>query len=171
MKGRVSLKLLAGVVLALALSGCISTSSIDVPTQEPVDVEDRAVVATKPLPLPEESLVKVEPLDGEVPMSAAVKRLLETAGDQRRISNWQGAASSLERALRIEPRNAVLWSRLAQIRYDQQEYNKAVQLAAKSNTLSGGNTDLLRENWVLMANAYDAIGDTESANRFRAKLN
>jgi hypothetical protein len=66
--------------------------------------------------------------------------------------------------------NGRLWSRLAQIRYDQQAWQKAVQLAAKSNTLSGGNSNLLRQNWVLMANSYDALGDSESAERYRAKL-
>ncbi len=104
-------------------------------------------------------------------MSPVVRKLLATAGNQRRVGDWGGAASSLERALRIEPRNGRLWSKLAQIRYDQKAWNKAIQLAAKSNTLSGGNNDLLRENWVLMANAYDALGKTSAAKRYRAKLN
>jgi len=96
--------------------------------------------------------------------------LVATAGDQRRVGNWVGAANSLERALRLEPRNGRLWSRLAQIRYDQKAWKKAIQLAAKSNTLSGGNSNLLRQNWVLMANSYSALGETASADRYRAKL-
>jgi len=59
---------------------------------------------------------------------------------------------------------------LAQIRYDQKAWKKAIQLAAKSNTLSGGNSNLLRQNWVLMANSYSALGETASADRYRAKL-
>jgi len=158
------------VFVGFSLSACISTSTIDVPSQEPVEVEDRAVVDGEPLPLPEDTLVKAEPLSGNAPMSPVVKRLVATAGDQRRVNDWVGAASSLERALRIEPRNAQLWSRLAQVRYDQKEWKKAVQLAAKSNTLSGGNSGLLRQNWVLMANAYEALGDSQAAERYRAKL-
>ncbi len=169
---RVGSKLLAALSVSLFLSACISTSTIDVPSQEPVAVEDRAVVDGQALPLPEEDQpIRAEPLIGEAPMSPVVRKLLATAGNQRRVGDWGGAASSLERALRIEPRNGRLWSKLAQIRYDQKAWNKAIQLAAKSNTLSGGNTDLLRENWVLMANAYDALGKTSSADRYRAKLN
>jgi len=164
-------KLISLVLLGMSLSACISTSTIDVPSQDPANVEDRAVVDGKALPLPDDNVVIAEPLSGEAPMSPVVKRLVATAGDQRRVGNWAGAASSLERALRIEPRNGRLWSRLAQIRYDQKAWKKAIQLAAKSNTLSGGNTNLLRQNWVLMANSYDALGNTASADRYRAKLN
>jgi len=158
--------------LSLSLGACISTSTIDVPSQDPVEVEDRAIVDGQPLPLPlpDDNVIKAESLSGEAPMSPVVKRLVATAGDQRRVGNWVGAANSLERALRLEPRNGRLWSRLAQIRYDQKAWKKAIQLAAKSNTLSGGNSNLLRQNWVLMANSYSALGETASADRYRAKL-
>ncbi|MFT4634459.1 MAG: hypothetical protein ACI854_000560 [Arenicella sp.] len=159
--------LLAGIVLSL--SACISTASIDVPSQRPV-IEDRAVVNGQPLPLPDSVVVKAEPLTGDQPMSPVVMRLIATAGDQRRVGNWDSAASSLERALRIEPRNGRLWSRLAEVRYDQKSWRKAIQLAAKSNTLSGGNSKLLRQNWVLMANCYDALGEHSSAKGYRGKL-
>jgi hypothetical protein len=165
------IKVLALGFLALSLSACISTPSIDVPAVEPITVENRAVVNGQPLPLPEETVVKAEPLTGGVTMSPVVKKLIATSGDQRRVGNWPSAASSLERALRIEPRNGGLWARLAQVRYDQKAWKKAIQLAAKSNTLSGGNISLLRQNWVLMANSYDAMGNSEAANRYRVKLN
>ncbi|MFT6098332.1 MAG: tetratricopeptide (TPR) repeat protein [Arenicella sp.] len=158
------------IALALSLSGCISTSTIDVPSQDPAEVEDRAVVNGQPLPLPEQNVFTAESLSGDAPMSPVVMRLVAIAGDQRRVGNWASAASSLERALRIEPRNGRLWSRLAQVRYDQKAWLKAVQLAAKSNTLSGGNFNLLRQNWVLMANSYDALGDSVLADKYRAKL-
>ena len=163
-------RLISVVLFGLSLSACISTTSIDVPSQDPVLAEDRAVVNNEALPLPKDAIVKAETLEAEVPMSPVVSRLVATAGDQRRVSNWAGAANSLERALRIEPRNAQLWSRLAQVRYDQKAWKQAVQLAAKSNTLSGGNASLLRQNWVLMANAYDELGDSAAAARYRAKL-
>ncbi|MBL4671884.1 MAG: tetratricopeptide repeat protein [Arenicella sp.] len=158
------------LALTLSLSACISTSSIDVPSQDPAEVEDRAVVNGQPLLLPEQNVFTAEPLSGDEPMSPVVNRLVAIAGDQRRVGNWESAASSLERALRIEPRNGRLWSRLAQVRYDQKAWQKAIQLAAKSNTLSGGNSNLLRQNWVLMANSHDALGDSVLAERYRVKL-
>jgi len=158
------------IAFVLSLSACISTSTIDVPSQDPVGVEDRAVVNGQALPLPDQNVFTAEPLTGDEPMSPVVTKLVAIAGDQRRVGNWASAASSLERALRIEPRNGRLWSWLAQVRYDQKAWQKAVQLAAKSNTLSGGNFNLLRQNWVLMANSYDALGDSVSAERYRSKL-
>lgn len=163
-------RLLGLAWISLFLSACISTATIDVPSQDPVGVEDRAVVDGKPLPLPDQRVVTAEPLSGDMPMSPVVKRLAQNAGDQRRVGNWAGAANSLERALRIEPRNGRLWSRLAQVHHDQKSWKKAIQLAAKSNTLSGGDSNLLRQNWVLMANSYDALGDKASAERYRSKL-
>jgi len=158
------------LLMLVLLSGCINTRTIDVHTQDPAEVEDRAVVDGKTLPLPDDAVVTAEPLRGEPVMSPGVKSLLADARRQRQTQNWDGAAGSLERALRIEPRNATLWSRLAEVRYDQRAWKKAIQLAAKSNTLIKTNENLRRQNWVLMASAYDASGDSEKAQKYRDKL-
>ncbi len=158
------------ITLMLVLSACISTRSIDVPVQPPADVEDRVVVNGEPLPLPDDTVVTAEPLMGEPVMSPVVKSLLADARRERQTQNWDGAASLLERALRIEPRNATLWARLAEVRYDQKAWKKSIQLAAKSNTLAKANENLRRQNWVLMAGAYEASGDTEQAQKYREKL-
>ncbi len=159
------------LLLLLTLSGCISTKTIDVPTQPPVDVEDRVIVDGEVLPLPDQAVVKTEPLSGQPSMSPVVRTLMTSAQNQRNAGNWDGAASSLERALRIEPRNAMLWGRLADVRYGQKAWRKAIQLAAKSNTLAGSDQMLRRQNWYLMANAYEALNDPISSQKYRAKLN
>jgi len=115
-------------------------------------------------------VVKTEPLSGQRTMSPVVRTLMTSAQNQRSAGNWDGAASSLERALRIEPRNATLWGRLADVRYAQKSWRKAIQLAAKSNTLAGSDQMLRRQNWYLMANAYEALDDPISSQKYRAKL-
>lgn len=167
---RISKLLVLGGLL-LILSACATTSRVDVPSQDPADVEDRAVVDGEVLPLPDQGVVTAEPLSGEPPISPVVKRLMASARSQSDQGNLDGAAGSLERALRIEPRNAMLWGRLADVRYAQQAWRKAIQLAAKSNTLAGSNQDLRRRNWYLMANAYQVLGDDTSAQKYRTKLN
>ncbi len=109
-------------------------------------------------------------MGGIEPASPVVMKLMVSANTQKSNGDLDAAANSLERALRIEPRNALLWSRLAEVRYAQQDWLQSVQLAAKSNTLAGGSTTLRRQNWYLMANAYDSIGDLASAQRYRDKL-
>lgn len=160
------------ILLMIAnLSACVTHSGLDVPSQEPADVEDRIIIDGEALPLPEDDLPNVEPLSNSRAVSPVVKSLLAQARNKRRLGDWSGAAILLERALRIEPRNAMVWSRLANIRFDQQSWSKAVQLAAKSNTLAVGDIDLKRQNWILMANAYEELGDPSSAKRVLDKLN
>lgn len=157
--------------LLLILGACASTGPQQAPKQPPADVEDRVIVDGEVLPLPDQAVVKTEPLSGQPSMSPVVRTLITSAQNQRNAGNWDGAASSLERALRIEPRNAMLWGRLADVRYGQQAWRKAIQLAAKSNTLAGSDHTLRRQNWYLMANAYQALDDPISSQKYRAKLN
>ena len=154
----------------IALSGCITVRDVDVDTQEPAVVEDRAVVNGKLLPLPDEPRISAQPLPSGPTMSPVAQSLLAQSDTQSRAGEWDSAANSLERALRLEPNNALLWSRLAGVRYQQQDWQQAIQLSAKSNTLAANNDNLRRRNWNMMANAYDALGDVESAQDYRQRL-
>lgn len=78
--------------------------------------------------------------------SAAVKALAARADEQMRANDLIGAAATLERALRIEPRNASLWSLLAEVRLRQGDMVQAEQLALKSNGLAGNNEGLKARN-------------------------
>jgi cytochrome c-type biogenesis protein CcmH/NrfG len=77
-----------------------------------------------------------------------------------RIAN---AAASLERALRIEPRNPRLWQALARVRLSQQEYMQAESCAQRSNSWAGDDAALRAENWRLIARAREARGEGEGA--------
>lgn len=97
------------------------------------------------------------------PSSSAVIALVDRADQQYQARDLDAAAASLERALRIEPRNPRLWQRLAAVRLDQGQYDQAIQLAAKSNSLSGGSRSLQAQNWQLIATARRAKGDLAGA--------
>jgi Tfp pilus assembly protein PilF len=56
------------------------------------------------------------------------------------------AAASLERALRIEPRNPRLWHELAQVRLRQGQFAQAASLAQRSNAWVGSDTALREAN-------------------------
>ena len=166
--GFILARLLGAVLLGGLLAACATSG---VPTQTPSAVEDRAVVDGQVLPLPEEPVIRVETIPGQQSSSPVVRGLLASAQTQRNRGEDDAAANSLERALRIEPRNALLWSRLADVRFSLQDYQQAIQMAAKSNTLTGSDLYLRRQNWYLMANAYAALGDSENAQKYRDKLN
>jgi len=67
--------------------------------------------------------------------------------------------------LRIEPRNAHLWHRLAELRLAQERFRMAVDLAAKSNALAGADRRLKRNNWLLIADAWRASGEPGKAHQ------
>ncbi|HUJ88270.1 MAG TPA: tetratricopeptide repeat protein [Burkholderiales bacterium] len=110
------------------------------------------------------------PLEGVAPPAApaaaanpAVERLMASARADEAASRLGSAEATLERALRIAPRDARLWQELARIRLQQGEYQQAESLAARSNTWAGADDALRAENWSLIAQARDARGDSDGA--------
>lgn len=98
-----------------------------------------------------------------------VVALLDSAAGYVGKGEWDKAAASLERALRIEPRNAGIWHDLAQVRLQQRQYQQAESLAAKSNSLAGSNKDIKIRNWKLIAVSRRAAGNTSGADAAEAQ--
>lgn len=73
---------------------------------------------------------------GRVSDNPAVIALLDDTDTRLSQGNDEGAVSSVERALRLEPKNPWLWHRLAVLRLQQGQWRQAMALAEKSNSLS-----------------------------------
>jgi len=110
--------------------------------------------ARKPQPVPEAVPVRPPPRPAHF-IAADFSRQAE---QQARDGNLDLAASTLERGLRQVPKNAKLWSQLAEIRLQQQHYHQARALAAKSNSLAGTDTRLIKRNQWIMAEALKRSG-------------
>jgi tetratricopeptide (TPR) repeat protein len=95
--------------------------------------------------------------------NAAVAGLLDAARADAAAGRLPNAAASLERALRIEPRNPRLWQELARVRMKQGDYAQAESTARRSNSWAGSDAALRAENWRLIAQAREARGDSEGA--------
>lgn len=80
----------------------------------------------------------------------------------------ENAAATMERAIRLEPRNARLWQELARLRLKQKEFVQAENVALRSNALTRGDSALRTENWHIIAQAREARGDAEGARSARA---
>lgn len=98
-----------------------------------------------------------------VSTSGAVVALLDNAGQQARSGQLDASAATLERALRIEPDNGVIWNRLALVRLQQGRPDQAESLAAKSNALAGNDRELQVRNWRVIAQARRARGNNAGA--------
>jgi predicted Zn-dependent protease len=92
-----------------------------------------------------------------------VAGLMETARADAAAGKLSTAAASLERALRIEPRNPRLWQELARVRLQQRQFVQAESVAARSNSFAGSDNALRAENWRLIAQSREARGDEEGA--------
>ena len=130
------------------------------PPPAPAKVEEDVQIAAYQPPVQ----VRPEPVT-----SAAVMSLQQKANEQQQTGDLLGAASNLERALRIEPRNAHLWNQLAHVRLSQQQFGQAADLAAKSNSLAGADRWLRHDNWQLIAKARRQTGDLSGARAAEQK--
>lgn len=99
----------------------------------------------------------------------AVARLWDRAERARRAGRPDDAAAALERALERAPGDAVLWSRLAEVRLQQADYAGAEDLAARSNALAGEERRLRHRNWLLIGEARARRGDAVGARAARAR--
>ena len=87
------------------------------------------------------------------------------ANDQATEGQYQAAAGSLERAIRIAPDDPELWYQLARIRLRQGELVEAEELAGKSRTMAGGQPVLQARNWRLVAVVRQQRGDDAGADQ------
>jgi predicted negative regulator of RcsB-dependent stress response len=95
--------------------------------------------------------------------NTAVIALMHKAQQQSAAGRLDEARASLERALRIEPHNPVLWQELARVRLDQGQYRQAENLAAKSNVLARTDRYLQAKNWRIIGEARSRRGDLQGA--------
>jgi tetratricopeptide (TPR) repeat protein len=107
--------------------------------------------------------------DVNKPQQSVIVALLDDADKFASQGNSDKAAATIERALRIEPGNALLWHRLAVIRIQQQEWQQAIAMARKSNALAANNPRLKSDNWGVIALAYEKLGNQQKANEARSK--
>lgn len=142
------------ILLSLvALAGC---AVLEEPDGEP---------AREPSPEAEERA----PEPGEGPGHEAVKRLMAEAREASGEGDHERAGAQLERALRIAPGNAVLWHNLAIVRYRQDAFDQAEQLAQRSLSYISDDAELQRRNWEIIAVSRHMRGDDDGAEAARSR--
>jgi cytochrome c-type biogenesis protein CcmH/NrfG len=104
-----------------------------------------------------------------VSSSPAVGALVSAADQNSQSGNLDSAVAAIERAIRIEPRNAALFYKLAELRLKQSKPRLAEDLAKKSALLASGNARLKRQSWLLIGNAKVMQQDFAGARAARAK--
>ena len=129
------------------------------PTQEPP-------VETRPAPAPEppvEQPLPPAPVVREPVLSAASRALVNQAQIQLQSKNYPVAASSIERALRIEPDNPLLWIELGKVRQAEGNYVQAENMGRKAASMSVNAPRANSSAWTLIAESLRARGKNSEA--------
>lgn len=152
------LKFIVTLFVSLWLSACGSLNGpLEAPVDVPVEERDHA-------PPAEPGKSGESPRPDKAPHSA-LARLHDDARQQLHSGQYPTAVSTLERALRIAPRDAGLWQSLAEVRLQQRRFEMARNLAAKSNSLAAGDKRLQAQNWRIIAQSHQAQGHQAAAQR------
>ena len=182
-------KVIGAIGMILVLAGCASTTGtressmpdprppigavIPAPGTPPQPPGQVPVLPPPAMPMPIEP---PEPQAPSFPRSAseisgqAVVSLMQSAAQSRAAGRHDLAASQLERAQRIEPRNYFVWSALAGVYLDQRQFDQAISVASKSNSLARGNVYVELENWKIISAARPAQGDSLGALQAQARI-
>lgn len=132
------------VLAVLTLSGCSLLNPAPVqPTTEAV-----APIVSRP--------------DGSVRGNADYEKVAElwAAAEEARNNDQNSVALEfLYDALEVNPKNALLWSRAAEIQLDTLEAALAESYANKSNAFAQENRPLLYRNWMIIEHARNMRGD------------
>lgn len=95
--------------------------------------------------------------------NGAVLALLDQAQAETAAGRLQSALGTVERTLRIEPRNPRLWQELARLKLALGDPEQAEQLARRANQYAGTDRPLLAASWRIIAEARVARGDPRGA--------
>lgn len=178
---RFSASVLATTLLLLAGCASVSTSPSTTPgggmtlpqePGQPVVITPPDIAAqTSPVPGSEGAPgtdIPAAPEPAPLPPPSgnrAVIALLDRAHLDAGAGRPDAASATLERALRIEPRNARLWHELAQLRLAQGQYAQALSLAQKSNSFAGAQKQLQAMNWRVIGEARIAQGNADAGQK------
>jgi hypothetical protein len=96
-------------------------------------------------------------------LGAATGALVAQAHTQTKLGHRELAAATIERALRIEPENPLLWIELGEVRMGQGNASQADGVYRKALALATGDSELQAAAWILIAESLRARGRNEEA--------
>ena len=130
--------LIAIMSLLLALAGCTTVP-------KPADSSAELPIPSGESARPNESAT--------LQAGSGALAMLAKADEYKQMRKFGLAITTLERALRMEPRNPWIWNRLAAVHLEEKNLQQAVHLATKSNALVGEDHPLRALNNSMIAKA------------------
>ena len=158
------------LLAAVAITGCTVPAPYRTPSPAPTPApapapESRPPTQTEPVPEqpPIQESEPLPPVVREPVLSPASRALVGQAQSQLSSKNFAVAASSIERALRIEPSNPLLWIELGKVRQAEGNYSQAENMARKAVSMAVNAPRAQAAAWRLIAESYRARGKNSEA--------
>jgi predicted Zn-dependent protease len=104
-------------------------------------------------------------------LGPAASALVTQAHTQAKGGNYGLAAATVERAMRIEPDNPLLWIELGQIRMGEGNAGQADSMGRKALALATGDPQAQASAWRLIAEALRVRGRNQEAAEADRKAN
>jgi hypothetical protein len=164
-------------VALLALGGCSLVEPVPAPSRTPVpspapSTTPAPLPAPTPLPPPAETTPPAQTAPAPAPaqrtyrLGPAAQSLVTQARAQVDRGDLEGAAGTLDRAIRIEPRNPLLWIELATVHLEQKQAKQAEGYGRKALSLATGDRRAQQQASKVIADALRAQGRAKEARAF-----
>jgi tetratricopeptide (TPR) repeat protein len=149
----------AGVVLgALALAACASAGPVLPGTPAGPEAPGSAAGSSQP-PVPQPNAAPGR----QFHLGPAANALVAQAHAQAGAGEYAAAGATLERALRIEPDNPLLWVELGRVQMGEGNPGQADGMGRKAIALATGDPSAQASAWRLIADSLHARGRTAEA--------
>lgn len=144
-------------------AGAGSGPALKTPTEETVFQPAPEQVIEPPPPAVVEPAPRPRPKRPPATLSPASRALVSQAETQRKKGDLPGASVTMDRALRIEPSNPLLWIEMGRLRMDQRNYAQAENMGRKALAMSVGDDTTQSAAWELIAQSLRARGRNSEA--------
>jgi len=151
---------LLAVLASILLASCATTSTPWPPASEDKEVDSRVREPAKQ----DSEGIQVFPLQ-----NPAVKELLAEAGTAESEGDFGQAASLLERALRIQPRDPEILQSIAEVQLQVKDYEQALSFATRSYDLGPRVGEICSRNWHTISVSRERLGDNDGSEAAAVK--
>jgi uncharacterized protein HemY len=155
-------KLSAALIAAIPLGACSLLARHPPSAQPSAQASAQQAPFQSPSPPP-------SPTARENHLSPATRSLVTQAHTQLTNGDLPAASSTLDRALRIEPNNPLLWIELGRLRLAENDAHQAESCARKALALASGDRDTQAQSGRLLADALRAQQRNQEAREVESQ--
>jgi hypothetical protein len=162
---------LALIMVAL-LGGCAAPARLAQPPGSPTGsspAPNSAPGTSTPGSAAPSSATPVAPPPRQNSLSPATLSLVTQARSLLAHGEFDGASSTLDRALRIEPNNPLLWIELGRLRLAERDPHQAEGCGRKALALASGDPNARRQAGRVLADALRAQGHNQEAREVESQ--